>query len=210
MSKITLLNGITADKTEVLRCFNPKILNFKKGEIVLDFSSEANFEKIYIVESGSAVLTCLDTDGHSGIIESYNENDLFGELFVHNCPGINFTVTALCDCRVLRLDYPLIMHCCKQRCEYHTELLGNLFRICVHKTAELSAHISIISQRSIRLKLLTFLNRCSEGKRSFKIPYKISELADYLCVDRCAMLRELKKMREEGILDSKGREFFFF
>ncbi|MDE6997563.1 MAG: helix-turn-helix domain-containing protein, partial [Oscillospiraceae bacterium] len=39
----------------------------------------------------------------------------------------------------------------------------------------------------------------------FQIPFTLSALADYISADRSAMMRELKKMREEGLVAIEGR-----
>ena len=39
----------------------------------------------------------------------------------------------------------------------------------------------------------------------FTMPFSQTRLADYICVDRSAMLRELKKMSVEGIIDIDKR-----
>ena len=116
MSKITLLNGITEEKTKVLSCFNPAVLKFSKGETLTDFSGDSG--KLYIMEQGTAHLTCLDTEGHSTILETYEENDLYGKLFLSSSPGLNFMVTAASDCRVTQLDYALLCRCCETPCGY--------------------------------------------------------------------------------------------
>ena len=36
----------------------------------------------------------------------------------------------------------------------------------------------------------------------------LSSLAEYLCVDRSAMMREIKVLKEEGLLTSDKREFY--
>ena len=208
MSKITLLNGISEEKSKVLRCFNPVELKFSKGETLMEFSGTDADEKLYIVDRGSAHLICLDTDGHGTILESLEENDIYGKLFLSPSPGLNFSVVAISDCRVTQFDYAFLYNCCETPCGYHARLLSNLFRISVYKNVHLSAHISILSQRTIRGKILCFLNIFSEGRKEFEIPFKIGELADYLCVDRCAMLRELKNMKDDGIIRSKGRYFY--
>ena len=35
----------------------------------------------------------------------------------------------------------------------------------------------------------------------------LSSLADYLSTDRAAMMRELQKMRADGLIQSSGRKF---
>ena len=43
-----------------------------------------------------------------------------------------------------------------------------------------------------------------KGNDSFDIPVSLSDLADYLSVDRSAMMREIKKMKNENIIIAKG------
>ena len=62
---------------------------------------------------------------------------------------------------------------------------------------------------SIREKLLCYFHQLSDkaGSLSFTLPFSLSTLADYIATDRSAMMRELKRMREEGLLQSDGRRF---
>jgi len=40
------------------------------------------------------------------------------------------------------------------------------------------------------------------GSNTFKLPFTMTALADYLSVDRSAMSRELKKMKDEGLIQT--------
>ena len=44
------------------------------------------------------------------------------------------------------------------------------------------------------------------GGAAFRLPFSLSMLADYIATDRSAMMRALKKLREEGVLVSDGRQ----
>ena len=44
----------------------------------------------------------------------------------------------------------------------------------------------------------------------FEIPFNITELANYLSVDRSAMSNELSKMKKEGLIDYDKRQFHIF
>ena len=46
-----------------------------------------------------------------------------------------------------------------------------------------------------------------KGSYKFSIPFSRSQLADYLCVDRSALSRELSKMQAEGIISFNKNEF---
>ena len=43
------------------------------------------------------------------------------------------------------------------------------------------------------------------GSRYIYLPFSFGALADYLAVDRCAMSREIKYLKEEGIIEVKDK-----
>ena len=68
------------------------------------------------------------------------------------------------------------------------------------------------STGSSHLWSMVFATRAVSGQRqkpSFQLPFSRSALADYISADRSAMMRELKKMREEGLVSTDGREITF-
>ena len=77
------------------------------------------------------------------------------------------------------------------------------------KNIELNQKIEIMSKRTIREKLIMFLEiqRNIAHSKKFIIPYNRETLAHYLGVDRSAMSRELSKMRDAGLIKFKKNEF---
>ena len=77
------------------------------------------------------------------------------------------------------------------------------------KAQALSERIDVLSRRSIREKLLCYFRQLAQqaGSRTFTLPFSLSTLADYIATDRSAMMRELKRLREEGVVRSEGRRF---
>jgi len=67
--------------------------------------------------------------------------------------------------------------------------------------------IEILTKKTIRNKLLEYFNITSKknGSRNIYIPFNYTDLADYLAIDRCAMSRELKYLKEEGLIETKGK-----
>ena len=62
--------------------------------------------------------------------------------------------------------------------------------------------------RCIREKLLCYFRQLDEksGGAPFALPVSFSVLADYIATDRSAMMRELRRLKEEGILRTEGRK----
>ena len=66
-----------------------------------------------------------------------------------------------------------------------------------------------LTKKNIRDKLLTYFNLLSTRKlsKTFSLPFSLTDLADYLSVDRSAMMRELSHLKEEGFIEKKGNTF---
>lgn len=71
----------------------------------------------------------------------------------------------------------------------------------------LSRRVELLSRRTIREKLLCYLSMesCAQRSAVIKLPMSLSNLADYLCVDRSAMMRELKKLNQQGVIHSEKK-----
>ena len=66
--------------------------------------------------------------------------------------------------------------------------------------------IELLTQRSTRDKLLRYFSLLSTRNlsKSFELPFSLTDLADYLSVDRSAMMRELKLLKEDGFIEKVG------
>ena len=112
-------------------------------------------------------------------------------------------------CDVLFIDYPHMLKRCEHACGHHSVLVQNMLRLMNDKAQALSQRVDVLSRRSIREKLLCYFRQLSKkaGSNTFVLPFSLSTLADYIATDRSAMMRELKRLREEGIVRSDGRQF---
>ena len=113
------------------------------------------------------------------------------------------------DAEILFMPFDRVMHSCTMACVFHHRLIENMVRIIARKNRELMRKIEVVSKRTIRDKLLAYLSLQAQTQDSpyFDIPLGRAELAEYLCVDRSALTRELAKMKEEGILDYDRNSF---
>ena len=113
------------------------------------------------------------------------------------------------SCDVLFIDYPHIMKRCENACTDHSILVQNMLQMMLEKAQALSERVDVLSRRTIREKLLCYFRQMAEkaGGESFTLPFSLSTLADYIATDRSAMMRELKRLREEGLVRSDGRRF---
>lgn len=182
--------------------FNEK--KYSKGETIARMSDE--IKRIGILQKGKAHISCIDSEGVINIAERLTEGSVFGEIFTMSDDNLLFTLEADSDCTVRYIDYERIVRPCENNCVNHCRLLNNLFHMAACKSRNLSVHINILSRRTTRQKLLTYFEAISGGSNSFEIPLSFTDLADYICSDRSAMMREIKNMRNDGILFLDGRK----
>lgn len=72
----------------------------------------------------------------------------------------------------------------------------------------LNTRIELLTKRSIRDKLIGYFTLISSKNlnKSFTLPFSLTDLADYLSVDRSAMMRELKLLIDEGFIKKRGNK----
>ena len=87
------------------------------------------------------------------------------------------------------------------------QVYQNMFQLVAEKATSLYERVEVLSRRSIRDKLMCYFSLMAAKNRSGEslLPFSLSALADYISTDRSAMMRELKRLKEEGVLRSEGR-----
>lgn len=155
---------------------------------------------------GEAELVRYDFNGNRTIVEHLLSNDIFGEIFYTVNTNNELFVEARSNCVVLFLIYDDLLQKCKNNCTFHSELLRNLPELFLSEIIDLNMRIELLSKRSIREKLLSYFTLISSKNmtKSFAIPLSLTDLADYLGIDRSAMMRELKSLKDEGFIDKSG------
>lgn len=189
-----------AEQKEMMHCFHTYTKKYKSSEIIFFF--DENDKGVGIVEEGTARVIHTSDAGSQTILEQLNPQDIFGQLFYHYACPENITLEATSDCTIRFIDYEHIIKRCSKACPHHSQLVNNILIMVSDKTQNVCEHLEVLSGRSIRDRLNTYFEILSSKSDSntFAIPFTMSALADYLSVDRSAMTRELKKMKDEGLL----------
>lgn len=209
LEKSPLFRDISyAEYVSMLSCFQAVQRSFRPDELIYDLSAPKN-NAVGIVERGTAALIRIDEAGVSTVLEELSTGGVFGRSLAFAGSGEDsLEVVCRTPCDVLFIDYPHILKRCERACTHHSLLVQNMLRLMSEKAQALSRRVDVLSRRSIREKLLCYFRQLSEqaGSRSFTLPFSLSVLADYIATDRSAMMRELKRLREEGVIRSDGRQ----
>ena len=157
---------------------------------------------------GTADLIRYDLNGNKDIVDKFNENDIFGEAFYPVHTNNELTVIATTDCDVLFLQHDDLYKKCKTNCKFHNTLSSNILELTLKNSVHQNMRIEVLSKRTIREKLLTYFSILSskDFSKSFTLPFSLTNLADYLSVDRSAMMRELKNLASEGFISKNGNK----
>lgn len=86
-------------------------------------------------------------------------------------------------------------------CRYASLVTANLLRQTAAANLPQERRIHVMSQKSIRDKLLLFLKQNREERNDILLTMNRQELADYLGTERSALSREMARMKKEGLID---------
>lgn len=209
IKKSPLFAGIDESRLEsLLLCLNALKRQFHRDEFI--FLAGARATSVGLVVSGGVRVLQEDFWGRRMILAQLGPGELFGEAF--SCAGktaLPVSVIASEDCEVMLIDYRKIVTTCSSACDVHTTLIMNMMHILAEKNILLTRKIEYLSKRTTRDKLLSFLSAraVSAGSTTVEIPFNRQELADYLCVERSAMSRELGLMQAEGLIRYDKKRF---
>lgn len=198
-----LFGGIKKeDMGAMLSCTGYHISTYSKGQVIA--LENEKIRHVGIVLSGAVDMVKEDVWGHKTLLARIGKEELFGESFACCEDNLSLvTFSAPEDTKVLFIPFHRIMHTCSMACEFHHKLVENMVRIIAGKNRELMKKVEVVSQKTLREKILAYLSHQSQRAESryFEIPLSRQELAEYLCADRTALSRELASMKADGLID---------
>lgn len=202
-----LFDGIDEnERKKLIKCLNAREVKFLQGGEICSYNSQSGI--LGMILSGKAEVKKLDRDGNYTILEALTKFGVFSDSFAYTATDANaISVFAVEPVTVLFINYQDIYKRCSDACIYHSVFVENLMKIIIAKTKTLSQRVEILSNKTIRDKILSY---CSllvnySGSNTITIPMSYTSLAQYLCVDRSALMRELKKLSVQNILKVNKR-----
>lgn len=195
-----LFNGISAsDFSSMLSCLGGFEKTFGKNETIIQTGDSIDF--VGLVTQGSVKITHTDYQGNEVLVATVDKGDLFAEVFACvETISSPVSVIAIETSRVLLFDYRKMISTCSASCPFHQKLVANMLNVVARKTLYLNRKIDVLSKRSLREKILTYLHYESQGAQTFTIALNRENLANFLCADRSALSNELSKMQRDGLI----------
>lgn len=202
-SDIEISNFLKSIET---RCIKTTKRSFYKGETITTYLEKRN--QLCILLTGEADLIRYDFNGNKTIIGQFSDNSIFGEALYPANTNNELFVLAKTNCEVLFFSYDNLWIKCRQNCPFHKDFSEQINKLIISQVVELNTRIELLTKKNIRDKLLSYFDIISRNRLSkkFTLPFTLTDLADYLSVDRSAMMRELSHLKEEGFIDKKGKK----
>ena len=201
MNELSIFKDIGTSELEIiLRNLGARRITFKKDHII--FSNLAENDLIAVVLSGIVSIIKYDYSGNRNIIDNLEYDDVFGKPFSYT--NTDMSVIAASDCEILFLDYTILLN---NQNEYR-KINENINSIVTNRINRLYEKVELLSKRTIKDKLLCYFEIITKkkGRKTFVLPITYLELADYLSIDRSAMMREIKKLKDKKIISVNGKK----
>ena len=178
---------------------------FNKNQEILPTIKNNNI--IGIIMDGSAEIINIEYNGNEILIEELTKDSIFGTN-ISGTNNENYQIIAKQDTLVAIIDYDKLINPNNLKHNFFNIFFRNLFEIINTKSKEKNERIRVLEKKQIREKLLEYFN--IKHKKSFSnyfyLPFSFKDLADYLAVNRSAMFRELKHLKEEGFIEIHNRK----
>lgn len=181
------------------------IYNFKKNQEILPTIKYENI--ISIILQGYAQIINIDYNGNEIVMENLAKNDIFGT----NISATNSEYTQIIakeETKVLVIDYNKLINPANLKYNYFNIFFRNIFDIINTKFKEANERVKILEKKQIREKLLEYfeIEHKKSRQKNIYLPFTFKTLADYIAVDRSAMFRELKHLKDEKFIEVNDRK----
>lgn len=202
----TPFEGLTKSQiNKLLDLLGVHVYKFNKNQEILPTIKNENI--VGIILEGYAQILNIEYNGNEIVIDNLYKDSVFGtNISLTNSE--NYQIIAKQDTDVLVIDYDKLINPQNLNHNYFNIFFRNLFDIINIKMKEKNERIKVLEKKQIREKLLEYFEM--EYKRghfnnNIFLSFSFKDLADYLAINRSAMFRELKHLKEEKLIEVKNR-----
>lgn len=206
MREISLFKNIPEGELDAtIKSLNGRKVSFKKDMTIL--SNLNNTSDVGVIVEGASSLIRIDYNGNRTIVADLKKNDLFGGCF-SDYMNEELSVISTKDCEVLFIEYDRLIGKSGLKTMNRSIIVENMIEILVKKVNNYNRRIEVLNKRTTREKLLEYFHILEKEQSSnvITLPFTFTTLAEYLSVDRSAMMRELKNLKDEEIIMIKDKK----
>jgi len=197
------------DMPQLLHCLHARMKSYSSSEFIIH--AQDSSKEFGVLLDGTVQIITEDLFGNRSITAHLKEGEIFGQITTTEGFATSpASVVATTDnVKVMFLTFSRLVAPCTRACSFHSLVIENMMNVLAKRNLLVNQKLAILSQRTMREKLLAFLFLQYKEKGSFDIhiPFNRDELADFLCVNRSALSREIAKMVDEGLIETTRSHF---
>lgn len=170
-------------------CIRPRIKRCVQGETVPMGGD------VGLVLSGR-----VDFDGRV-----YRKDDFFGETYsMLSKPAPPYTAPR--SCAVMLIPADSFKYVCDKACADHQRMIENFNRLVVERLDYETRRNRLLCVHGIKSRYLAYLRGLydSQGVNPVKLTMRLGQIAEYLCVSRPSLSREIKSLVEKDVIRIDG------
>lgn len=196
---------------QILPSFKGRFRTVKKDTILLN---EGDFvSQVGIIAEGSLGAIKTQADGNISILDFLFPSKVFAlDMALTHSKISALSIHSLEDSTIFTFPFDGISTFDWMNSSQKSRMSENLLIYLANENVRKLHKIEIISQHSLRKRILSYLDLMSRqfNADNFVIPYSREQLANYLCVNRSTLSRELSNLKSDGIIDFEKNRFHIF
>lgn len=212
LKKSRIFHGLDDAEIEaVCDIIKPSEKEYVKNQIIV--SQGEPVRRIGVLKRGNAISMKYHFDGNTQILRIYNEGEVFSLDTVNTSLATSpVTLMSQTDTVIVFIPYEGIFEMDSISTAVKEKIMINCSEILSNELIRLMYKIDVLSKRTLRDRILTYLSLISErsSSKTFHIGMNQEQFAQYLCVNRSVLSNELNKLRKSGLIDYKGGRFTLF
>ncbi len=184
---------------------------YEKNQVIIHQGEPVT--KIGIIRSGTVISTKYHFNGDAQILRIYKRGevlslDTVNTTFLTSPASLNSQT----DCSLIFISYKKLLEIGRVNPALKERIMMNSSEILSNELVRLMYKIDVLSKRTLQDRVLTYLSiiREKKGKDTFDISMNQEQFAQYLCVNRSVLSKELNQMRKSGLIDYNKNRYTLY
>lgn len=175
--------------------------SFPKGTCLLIPNQQ--MERFGLLLEGEIHVLHIFQDGRESIVDLCRQGEMFGsDLIGTRTRRSPYHMAAVSTVSMLMFPVSVLLQPGALSEQTRHKMQENLLFLISQNNMRREYRLTILSQRGLRERILTYLVMQTNRKRqsTVQIPFSREKLAEFLCVNRSALSHELSLMQQEGLI----------
>lgn len=205
----TLFDGLDDSQINAfIRFAAPEYYDMEPGRTIS--LSPGGKRRIGVLLEGDVKVYTVDYAGNRTVINVQRNRGFVGTMqFMVDQYNMLYEIVAGAPSKLLVFDPDCVLKADPEMVAVQHRVLVNIMRVQRQLFLNLSDHMVCLAQKTIRDKVLRYLQNKSEQARAYEFDISLSreDMAAYLAVDRASLSRTLGELKREGVIDFRRRHF---